>query len=99
MMEERTIYMISPSISILRISDIPDDPDDPFLMVKDGSVISTLNYTAGILLLLVSKGGMTLDEIFVEVESQFLACEEMRKDFSVMLESFLARKWVIKCQL
>ena len=96
--EGKTIYSISPSISLLQVKDVPENVDDPFFMVKDGSVISTLNYTAGLLLLLVSKKGKPIEEIYIEVERMFEDSDEIRADIDKMFESFIERKWVFKCQ-
>ena len=91
-------YTINPRISLLKVTDMPKNEDEAYVMVRDGATISSLNFSAGTVLLIVSGSEVTIEQILGILSERFGHDDEMDKDAKDLIGSFIERKWIYECK-
>lgn len=91
------MYRINSEITMIKCGEYSEDQEKPYIMIREGSAISALNSTAGIVLEKFNETPKELNEIIEELKIEFVQEEGMVEEIKNIVSVFLERNWVVEC--
>lgn len=74
------MYFINPNITMIKCGEYSEDGDLPYIMIREGSAVSALNATAGIVLEKLGSRPKEVESLIEEIKSEFEEKENMEED-------------------